>query len=143
MPSAANSTFLRRVLLLDATASGGMGALFLLATGLLGSLLGLPSALLRGVGLFLIPFAAFLLWLARRAGELQRVVQVIAAGNVLWIVGSVLLLSSGRVNPTPFGTAFVVLQAVVVAVFAYLETKGVRDFRQGVVPRASLRPAQE
>ena len=61
--SVANSTFLRRVLLVDATASGGMGVLFLLAAGPMESLLGLPATLLRGVGLFLIPFAGFLVWL--------------------------------------------------------------------------------
>ena len=128
MTSAANSTFLRRVLLLDATASGGMGVLFLLAASPLESRLGLPAPLLRGVGLFLIPFAAFLVWLAPRAGELQRVVQWIAAGNVLWIVASGLLLLSGRVDPTPFGTAFLLLQAAVVAVFAYLENQRARTF---------------
>jgi hypothetical protein len=110
-----------------------MGVLFLLATGPLESLLGLPAALLRGVGLFLIPLAGFLVWLAPRAGELQRVVQLIAAGNVLWVVASVLLLSSGRVDPTSFGTAFVVMQAAVVAVFAYLENQRGHG-RAGSVP---------
>ena len=121
--SVANSTFLRRVLLVDATASGGMGVLFLLAAGPMESLLGLPATLLRGVGLFLIPFAGFLVWLAPRASERQAVVRFVAAGNVLWIVASVLLLVSGRVDPTPLGTGFVVLQALVVAVFAYLEDR--------------------
>ena len=128
--SVANSTFLRRVLLVDAAASGSMGVLFLLAAGPLEALLGLPAALLRGVGLFLIPFAAFLVWLAPRASERQGVVRLIAAGNVLWVVASVLLLVSGRVDPTAFGTTFVVLQGVVVAVFAYLEDHG----RAGSVP---------
>jgi len=121
MTSVANSTSLRRVLLLDATACGSMGMLFLLAAGPLESLLGLPAALLRGVGLFLIPLTGFLVWLAPRASERQAVVRLVAAGNTLWVVASVLLLVSGRVNPTPFGTAFVVLQALLVAVFAYLE----------------------
>ena len=121
--SVANSTFLRRVLLVDATASGGMGVLFLLAAGPMESLLGLPATLLRGVGMFLIPFAGFLVWLAPRASERQAVVRFVAAGNVLWIVASVLLLVSGRVDPTPLGTGFVVLQALVVAVFAYLEDR--------------------
>ena len=119
--SVANSTFLRRVLLLDAITSGGMGVLFLVAAGALESLLGLPATLLHGVGLFLIPFAGFLVWLAPHASERQAIVRFVAAGNVLWIVASVLLLASGRVNPTPFGIGFVVLQALVVAIFAYLE----------------------
>ena len=126
----ANSTVLRRVILVDAITSGGMGVLFLLAASPLELLLGLPASLLRGVGLFLIPFSGFLVWLAPRASERQAVVRFVAAGNVLWIVASVLLLVSGLVDPTPLGTGFVVLQALVVAVFAYLEDqraiKGVR-----------------
>ena len=70
---------------------------------------------------FDVPFAAFLVWLAPRASERQGVVRLIVAGNLLWVVASILLLVSGSVDLTPFGTAFVVLQAVVVAVFAYLE----------------------
>jgi uncharacterized membrane protein len=123
MTSVANSTFLRRVLLVDAAASGSMGVIFLLAPGPLESLLGLPATLLRGVGLFLIPFAAFLVWLAARASERHGVVRLIAAGNMIWVLASILLLVSGRVDPTPFGTVFVVVQAAVVTVFAYLEAQ--------------------
>ena len=123
MTSAANSTFLRRVLLVDATASGSMGVLFLLAAGALESPLGLPGALLRGVGVFLIPFAGFLVRLAPRASQQRSIVRMVAAGNLLWVVASVLLLVSGRIDPTPLGTAFVVLQAVAVAVFAYVERR--------------------
>jgi hypothetical protein len=118
------------VLLVDAIASGGMGVLFLLAAGPLEPLLGLPAALLRGVGLFLIPFAGFLVWLAPQATARRAVVRCVAAGNVLWILASVLLLVSGRVDPTPLGIAFVVLQALVVAVFAYLEDqRGIKGSR--------------
>jgi hypothetical protein len=120
-PIANDSATLRRALLVDAAASGGMGILLLVAAGWLEPLLGLPSTLLRGIGAFLIPFAAFLVWLAPRAGELRAVVRAIIGGNVLWIVASLVLLASGRFAPTPAGTFFVTAQAVAVAVFAYLE----------------------
>jgi hypothetical protein len=80
------------------------------------------------VGVLLIPFAGFLVWLAPRASDLRGIVRSVVVGNVLWVVASVLLLVSGRVAPTTFGTVFVVLQAAVVAVFAYLEHRAaVRD----------------
>ena len=120
-PIANDLSALRRSLLVDATASGGMGILLVAAAGWLEPLLGLPSALLRGVGVFLVPFAAFLVWLAPRSGELRAVVRLIVAGNVLWIVASLVLLMSGRFATTPVGTFFVSAQAVAVAVFAYLE----------------------
>jgi len=120
-PIANDSTTLRRALLVDATFSGGAGVLLVAAAGMLEPLLGLPSALLRGVGIFLIPFAAFLVWLAPRAGALRSVVRMVVTGNVLWIVASVALLVSERFATTPLGTFFVAAQAVAVAVFAYLE----------------------
>ena len=131
MSVAAESTVIRRALLIDATASGAMG--FLLAAGAtqLEPVLGLPIALLRGVGVFLIPFAAFLVWLAPRALESRGLVWTIVVGNVLWVLASVLVLESRRVVPTALGTAFVVAQALAVAAFAYLE------YRAVVRPRAS------
>jgi Na+/melibiose symporter-like transporter len=119
--TAKDSAALRRVLLLDATASGGMGAILAIAATALEPVLGLPAALLRGVGVLLIPFAAFLIWLAPRAGELRSVVRAVAVGNVLWIVASMVVLVSGRLPTTPMGTFFICAQAVAVAVFAYLE----------------------
>ena len=116
-----DSETLRRALLVDATASGGMGVLLLAAAGRLEPLLGLPTALLRGVGVFLIPFAAFLVWLAPRTAGLRSLVRVVIAGNVLWIVASLVLLVRERFATTPLGTIFVAAQAVAVAVFAYLE----------------------
>ncbi len=125
MTSIANSTPLRRMLLVDATTSGAMAVLFLIAASPLESLLGLPASLLRGVGIALVPFAGFLVWLAPRASDLRGIVRSVVVANVLWVVASVLLLVSGRVAPTTLGTLFVVLQAVVVAGFAYLERRAV------------------
>ncbi|HEX6050295.1 MAG TPA: hypothetical protein VFZ21_13530, partial [Gemmatimonadaceae bacterium] len=108
-------------LLIDAAASGAMGVLLAVGAGVLESMLGLSVNLLRGVGVFLIPFAAFLVWLAPRAGALRAVVRTVVVGNVLWVLASILLLASGWVVPTTLGTVFVVAQAAAVAVFAYLE----------------------
>ncbi len=115
---------LRRALLLDAAASGTMGALFLLAAGPLAGLLGLPVALVRYVGAFLIPFAATLLWIATRQAAATALVRVIAVGNLVWVAASVLLLVSGVVNPTLLGEAVVLAQAAAVLLFAYLEYSG-------------------
>ena len=128
MTSIANSSLpIRWALLIDAVASGGMGVLLLAAANQLAPLLGLPVSLLRGVGVFLIPFAAFLLWIARRAGALHGLIRTVVIGNVLWILGSILLLVSGSVSPTGLGTLFVVAQAAAVAVFAWLEYRAVAN----------------
>ena len=129
------ATLIRRALLLDATASGAMGVLLLLAGGLLAAPLALPATLLRWAGVVLIPFAALLVWVATRDEASGDAVRWIVRLNVAWAVGTPLLLVSGWVRPTLLGELFVLLQAVVVAAFAYLEHRAVnRD-------HAPLRPA--
>jgi hypothetical protein len=117
---------LRRALLLDAAASGAMGALLLVAAGPLESRLGLPASLLYWVGALLIPFAGLLIWIASLAPPPHGVVRAIVGGNALWVVASVLLLASGSVAPTRLGVLFVLAQAAAVALFAYLEHDGQR-----------------
>src|SRR5262245_61543642 len=116
MPNTTESTAIRRALLIDATASGAMGFLLAAGAGQLEPVLGLPIVLMRGVGIFLIPFAAFLAWLAPRALERRGLVFATVGGNTLWVLASVLLLESGWVTPTSLGTAFVAAQAAAVAV---------------------------
>jgi hypothetical protein len=131
--STIDSTAIRRALLLDATASGLTGFLLLAGAGKLEALLGLPVNLMRGVGLFLIPFAAFLTWLAPRAPESRGLVWSVVIGNVLWVLASIVLLESGLVAPTTLGTAFVVAQAIAVAVFVYFEYRAIARTRASAV----------
>jgi hypothetical protein len=118
------STFLRRVLLLDAATCLATGLLFLLSASTLESLLGLPARLLQYAGLSLIPFCAFLLYVAMRDYLSLPMLWIIIVLNVLWTIDSIVLLMSGWVEPTLFGTAFVIIQAFLVAVLAYLEYIG-------------------
>lgn len=109
-----------------------MGLLLLAAGSALEPLLGLPVDLLRGVGAFLIPFAATLVWVSsRRAAGLVR---AIVWGNVLWVVASIVLLVSGLVQPTVLGEVFVLVQAAAVAGFAYLEQRGLRRAQASLIP---------
>jgi hypothetical protein len=121
-----SSSFLRRALLLDALASGATGLLLIVGAGLLEGLLGLPAALLRGAGLVLVPYVAFVILTGTRAAIPQPAVWAIIAANVLWAAASALLLVSGWVAPTAPGYAFVIGQAVVVALLGELQYVGVR-----------------
>jgi hypothetical protein len=121
--------FLRRVLVADAAAGLGMGALLIAAAGLLEPLLGLPEVLLREAGFVLVPIAGFVAY-AGLWGELsRRLVWAVIVLNALWVVDSFVLLLSGWVAPSLLGQVFVAGQAVVVAVFAELEYFGVRRVR--------------
>lgn len=129
MHKLANWSLLRLALLADALASGAMGVLLAAGADPLAAWLGLPLALLREVGLLLIPYAALLIYLATRAATPRLPAQLIVAGNVLWVVGSVALLVSGLVAPTALGTAFVVAQALIVAILVELQVMGLRRQR--------------
>lgn len=120
------STFLRRVLTLDAVTSGAMGALLVLAQAPLSSLLGLSSSLLFWAGLSLLPFAAFVGWLAKRELPPRAGVWAVVLINALWVIDSFVLLATGWPDLTLLGKVFVVFQAVAVAVFAELQFFGLR-----------------
>jgi hypothetical protein len=122
-----NSTaFLRRVLVVDGTVSGATGLLMILGAGFLGDRLGLPAALLRSAGLSLIPFVALLFYLSTRDQLSRGIVWAVIAANAAWVAASVLLLLSGRIEPTLLGYVFVLGQAVAVAGFAEAQYVGLR-----------------
>jgi hypothetical protein len=118
--------FLRNVLLLDAAASGATGLVLIAGAGLLEGLLGLSVALMREAGLILIPYVVFVAWVGTRERVPRGAVWAIIAANVLWAIASGALLVSGRVAPTALGTAFVIGQAVVVALLGELQYAGLK-----------------
>lgn len=125
MPSPSRSSLLRRALLLDALASGALGALSLVLAAPLSELLALPAALLVGAGLVLLPFAAAVYLIARWPAPRQAAWAVVSV-NALWVAGSLLILAAGLVSPSPLGAAFVLAQAAAVALFASLQAVGLR-----------------
>jgi len=120
------STFLRRVLFADAATCIAMALLLALGSGMLGDFLKIPAQLLFYAGLSLFPFAAFLLYLGRCETVASLLIWVVIALNALWTFDSVLILLAGWVEPNAFGYAFIVAQAVSVAVLAELEYLGLR-----------------
>ncbi|MGH7629535.1 MAG: hypothetical protein ACREOF_09095 [Gemmatimonadales bacterium] len=135
------STLLHRALLADAAVSGATGALMLVAAGLLAPLLGLPAELLRWAGIALIPFAAFVLWVARRNSVSRTATLAIVIVNALWTVGSLLLLLAPGIAPTIIGYVFTIGQALAVALFAELQYVGLR--RESAALRAPERRIHE
>lgn len=112
------TTFLRNPLFADALVSGAAGIAMMLGAPLLAPFLGLPAELLFWAGVVLVPFVAMLIMIARRTTASKLVLFDIIAINVLWVVGSLVLLVSGVVEPNLLGIAFVAAQALTVAAFA-------------------------
>ncbi|GAA1390428.1 hypothetical protein GCM10009613_30980 [Pseudonocardia kongjuensis] len=115
-PTTRPAIAIRPALRVDALASGALGAATAAGAVPLAPLLGLPVALLVGAGAFLVLFAGGLLLLAARRPVPPGGVWAVVAVNVAWVVASVALVQVAA--PTALGTAFLLAQAVVVAVFA-------------------------
>jgi hypothetical protein len=126
----AHPRFLSRVLLVDAVATGATAALLLAGAELLQPLLQLPAALLRGAGLFLVPFVVWVAAMSRMARVPPRAMAAVVAINAAWVVASVWLVAGGPYQPNVLGIAFVLVQAAAVAVFADLGWFGLRAVRR-------------
>jgi hypothetical protein len=124
--SIAITPFLRNALNADAAVSGAAALLMVVGAPFLSPWLGLPTLLIAGAGLVLVPFVGFLIWLARRNSAAKLALADVVIINAAWVVASFGLLLSGWFQPTALGIAFVVAQALAVAVFAELQFIGLR-----------------
>ena len=121
-----SDSLLRLALRLDAGVTGLNGAAYLAAAPLLDDVLGLSGGLLRGVGAFLLVYAAAV-WLVGAGARISAAaVEAVVVANVLWAIGSVVAVATGAGSPTTVGAVWIVLQAVVVAGFASLQVAGLR-----------------
>ncbi len=127
MTTTASPLFLRRVLGLDAAASGAVGLLLTFGSGLLADLLKLNPGVTWPAGLFLIGWALAVAALALQARPARPLVLAVIALNLIWTVESVLSLTLGWLQPNAVGVAFVIAQAVAVAGFAGLQVFALRS----------------
>ena len=126
MTSIRASSLLRRVLIVDAVSSGAMGVAMIAFAELFADLLQLPVELISEAGIVLLPFAAFVGFVASRREPARIAVWTIIALNVVWVVDSIVLLFTGWVAPNALGYAFVIAQAAVVLVLADFEYMGLK-----------------
>jgi hypothetical protein len=120
-----SSFSLRNVLFTDALTCLACGLLMLLGAGPLAALLHIPQGLLFYAGLSLLPCAALMGFAGSRTPRNTALVWLIVAGNALWALASLWLLLGDSIAPNALGTAFVALQAAVVAALTGLEIKGI------------------
>jgi hypothetical protein len=119
--------FLRRVLLADAAASIAVAVVQIAATSVLASLLNLPSYLLTGTGAFLVGYVVLLLALSRAQTVFTSLLTLVIVGNLAWGLGCLVVAQAISPSPSILGNAYLLVQALVVWVFAALEWKGLRS----------------
>ena len=122
MTSIAPSLFLKRALIADACVSGGCAVLQLSAAPLLHEYTGLTVPLLHGTGVFLVGFVGLLVWLATRPALQSALVWLVILGNLAWAAAAVVLSCSPELRA--LGSAFALIQALAVTLFAGLEYAG-------------------
>ncbi|MES2750204.1 MAG: hypothetical protein V4661_02425 [Pseudomonadota bacterium] len=126
------SLFLRRAIQADALVSGAMALLLVFGADLLAPLLNLPEAFMRNTGFILVVYAALVGLLGTRSVMSRAAVWTVIAVNAVWTIDSLILLASGWVSPNLLGQIFVVMQAIVVGVFAELQFVGLRKSASAV-----------
>jgi hypothetical protein len=120
------SNFLRRALTIDAVVSGVTALLLVLAGTKLARWLDVPEALPRYAAIVLVPFVIYVGILARREVVPRASVVAVIAMNIAWVVASVWLVMGGAIRPNALGYAFIIGQALAVALFAELQYVGLR-----------------
>ena len=119
------TSFLRRVWWADAAVSAVVGAVMAGAAGPLGELVGLPARLLATAGLSLLPYAAFLAWLATRSAVPRAAAWAPVLLNVVWAIDCV-ALAVMQSEAMPLRVGFIAVQVITVLAFAELEFAGLR-----------------
>jgi hypothetical protein len=126
--SFANSPhFLRYVLWADALSCLACGLLQVIFTASLSERLGLPAILLADTGEFLLLYGAAVAFLAARIRAPAPIIRLLIAGNIAWAVACIALLLGGGFALSLLGKAYIVAQALAVALLAELEYFGVRQ----------------
>lgn len=131
----ASPRFLPRVMWVDAASCAATGALQVGFTDALARLTGLPAGLLVGTGLFMLAYAAAVAAMARAATPPRTLIGLVVAGNLSWAAACAALLASGLFPVTALGMAWVIMQAVAVALLAEAQWMGLRATR---APRTAL-----
>jgi hypothetical protein len=94
MPVRDRSTLLRRVLLADAVLSAITGLLLFGGAAFLADRLVLSEPLLRYTGLGLLPYAAFVAYVATREELNRTAIWAVVLLNALWVLDGIVLMSS-------------------------------------------------
>ncbi|WP_293700731.1 MULTISPECIES: hypothetical protein [unclassified Sphingopyxis] len=115
---------LKNTLIIDAITCTGLFVFCVFATATVATLLGLPSELVTVAGRIGLPSALLMLFVAYQKTPSKGLANLIAIGNLGWVIASFAVLAMFAGQMTAIGIAVVIVQAIGVLVFAIYEAKG-------------------
>ena len=115
---------LKNTLIIDAITCTGLFVFCVFATATVATLLGLPSAVVTVAGWIGLPSALLMLFVAYQKEPSKGLANLIAVGNLGWVIASFAVLAIFAGQMTAIGITVVIVQAIGVLVFAIYEAKG-------------------
>jgi hypothetical protein len=123
-------TLLHRIFLVNSLSSAAAGIAFVIASGPLAALMGVANPLaLVMLGVGLLVFAAGVYYTASREVINRRAAWLIFELDVVWVIGSALILLTDAFGLSTEGRWLVLILADLVAVFAIIEFIGLRRLK--------------
>ena len=115
---------LKNTLIIDAITCTGLFVFCVFATATVATLLGLPSEVVTVAGWIGLPSALLMLFVANQKIPNKGLANLIAIGNLGWVIASFAVLAMYAGQMTALGIAVVIVQAIGVLVFAIYVAKG-------------------
>ncbi|MFI1224647.1 MULTISPECIES: hypothetical protein [unclassified Streptomyces] len=125
-PARDAARFLRVVLRVDSVSTAVMGVVLVAAAAPLGSATGMPVAFAVAFGVFQIGGAAALALIAGYPVIPPALARTVVAVNALCAVGCAVTAFAGFLPLTGFGVVFLLIGALIVAVYTALQYTGLR-----------------
>jgi hypothetical protein len=119
---------LKNVLIVNGVSSGATGIGLVAFARLAANLFGVPhSGVFSGTGIFLLVFAAVVLFEAFRDSIRIKQVQIIIALDILWVIVSVFVVLLMLSKISAIGNILIIAVALWVAAMALLQVKGLKQ----------------
>ncbi|MDJ1466434.1 hypothetical protein QNI16_01270 [Cytophagaceae bacterium YF14B1] len=120
--------FLKKVMLVNAISSGATGLILLVFAPLVADLFGTSAIIaVEGTGLFLLCFAALVLFEALKNPMRPAWVNLIIVLDISWVLISVLVIVFQLFHLSLLGYALIGAVALWVAAMAYLQSQGLKQ----------------
>lgn len=124
---------LRTTLLVNAISSGATGLLLALFPSLAAGIFGVSDTVyFVEVGIFLVLFAAYVLFVATRNPIKLRSVMIVTTLDLLWVLGSIVVVFLLAGIVTTIGIVLIIAVAAWVALMALLQFKGTYAAKAGI-----------